>query len=120
MLFGTRTLRLRGALLVGAGISITGLALLLFYERHALFSLITFPLAYMAASGLIGWLNERRQAKRALWKQPRSLKDRNDEEVFEPALNILHFVDREGTVVRRNEASRTAIGHPTRRSLHLL
>jgi len=118
-LFSTRTLRLRGALLVAAGISVTGLALLLFYEAQAIVSLIAFPLSYMAAGGLIGWLNEHRQAKRAMWQQPRSLKDRYDEDLFEPALNILHFIDREGTVVRRNEASRTAIGHPTRRSLQL-
>jgi len=118
-LFGTRTLRMQGALLIGAGTSITGLALLWHYECLTITSLIAFPLTYMAAGGLIGWLNERRQAKRAMWKQPRSLKDRYDEEIFGPALNILHFVDREGTVVRRNEASRTAIGHPTRRSLQL-
>jgi len=118
-LFGTRTLRLQSSLLVGAGISVTGLALLLFYDSQTLISLISFPLFYMVAGGFIGWLNERRQAKRAMWKQPRSLKDRYDEEIFEPALNILHFVDREGTVVRRNEASRAAIGHPTRRSLQL-
>ncbi|MFC2079074.1 ATP-binding protein [Candidatus Bipolaricaulota bacterium] len=117
--FGTRTLRLRGTLLVAAAISITGLALLLFYERQATISQIAFPLSYLAAGGLVGWLNERGRAKRAMWQQPRSLKDRYDEEVFEPALNILHFVDREGTVVRRNEASRTTIGHPTRRSLQL-
>jgi len=121
LLFGTRTLHLRGSLLVGAGLSITGLSLLLFFEQgtSSIISLIAFPLSYMGASGLIGWLNERRQAKHAMWKQPRSLKDRYDEEIFEPALNIFHFVDREGTVVRRNEASRTAIGHPTRRSLQL-
>ena len=40
-------------------------------------------------------------------------------ETFEPALNIYHFIDREGTVLRRNEASRTAIGHLARRSLQL-
>ena len=118
-LFGTRTLRLRGALLVAAGISVTGLALFLLYESPAIVPLIAFPLSYMAAGGLIGWWNERRQAKRAMWQQPRSLKDRYDEDLFEPALNILHFIDREGTVVRRNEASRTTIGHPTRRSLQL-
>jgi PAS domain S-box-containing protein len=118
-LFSTRTLRLRGALLVAAGISLTGMALLLFYEDQAILPLVTFPVAYMAAGGLIGWLNERRQVKRAMWQQPRSLKDRYDEEIFEPALNILHFVDREGTAVRRNEASRTAIGYPTRRSIQL-
>ncbi|MCK5584844.1 hypothetical protein KAJ02_02120, partial [Candidatus Bipolaricaulota bacterium] len=88
-LFGTRTLRLRGALLVAAGISVTGLTLLLFYEGPAIVSLIAFPLSYMAVGGLIGWLNERRQAKRAMWQQPRSLKDRYDEDLFEPALNIL-------------------------------
>ena len=121
LLFGARTLHVRGSLLVGAGISITGLALLLFFERHdpSIVSLIAFPLSYMAAGGLIGWLNERSQAKRAMWQNPRSLKDRNDEEMFEPALNILHFIDREGTVVRRNEASRAALGHPTQRSLQL-
>jgi len=36
-LFGTRTLRLRGALLVAAGISVTGLALFLLYESQQLF-----------------------------------------------------------------------------------
>ena len=78
-LFATRTLHLRGTLLVGAGISITGLMLLLFFENQAVITLITFPLFYMSTSGIIGWLNERRQAKRAMWQHPRSLKDRNDE-----------------------------------------
>ena len=118
-LFGTRTLRLRGALLVSAGIAVTGLGLLLAFERGAVVATIVFPLVYLAAGALVGRLNERRQAKRALWQQPRSLKDRYDEEIFEPALNIFHFVDREGTVVRRNEASRTTLGFPTRRSLQL-
>jgi len=118
-LFGTRTLRLRGALLVSAGIAVTGLGLLLAFERDAIIAAIAFPLAYLAAGALMGRINERRRAKRALWQQPRSLKDRYDEEIFEPALNIFHFVDREGTVVRRNEASRTTLGFPTRRSLQL-
>lgn len=118
-LFGTRTLGLRDALLVAAGISVTGLALLLFSDNQTIVSLVAFPSSYLVAGGVIGWLNERRQAKRAMWQQPRSLKDRYDEELFEPALNILHFIDREGTVVRRNEASRTTIGRPTSRSLQL-
>lgn len=117
--FGTRTLRLRGALLVSAGIAATGMGLLLAFQREAITAWIVFPVVYMAVGALVGRLNERRQAKRALWQQPRSLKDRYDEEIFEPALNVFHFVDREGTVVRRNEASRTAVGYPTRRSLQL-
>ncbi len=118
-LFATRPLHLRGALLVAGGISFTGLGLLLLHDRHSILPVLAFPVVYMAVGALIGWLNERRQAKRAMWKQPSSLKDRYDEELFEPALNILHFVDREGNVVRRNEASRAAIGHPTRRALQM-
>jgi PAS domain S-box-containing protein len=118
-LFATRPLHLRGALLVALGISFTGLGLLLLYDRHSILPILAFPIVYMAVGALIGWLNERRQAKRAMWKQPSSLKDRYDEELFEPALNILHFVDREGNVVRRNEASRAAIGYPTRRALQM-
>lgn len=117
--FAARTLHLRGALLVAGGISLTGLGLLLLYDPDALAAMIAFPLALLTLGALTGWLNERRQAKRAQWKQPSSLKDRYDEELFEPSLNILLFVDREGNVMRRNEASRTAIGYPTRRALQL-
>jgi len=117
--FGTRTLHLRGTLLVSAAIAATGLALLLFLGPTSWIALVLFPIAYLLAGFLVGWLNGRSQAKRAMWQQPRSLRDRFDEELFDPALNILHFIDREGTVVRRNEASRTRIGHPTRRTLQL-
>ena len=41
------------------------------------------------------------------------------EEVFENSLNIVHVIDREGNVLRRNRASRELLGWPHKRTLHL-
>jgi len=117
--FGARALRTLGALYLAAAISAVGVSLLLVFHVHSPVWITLLPITYLSVSGMIGRFNERRLVRRAMWQQPRSLKDRYDEEIFEPALNILHFVDREGTVLRRNEASRTAIGYLTKRSLQL-
>ena len=41
------------------------------------------------------------------------------EEVFENSLNIVHVIDREGNVIRRNRASRELLGWNHKRTLHL-
>ncbi len=41
------------------------------------------------------------------------------EEIFENSLNILHVIDREGNVIRRNRASRELLGWSHKRTLHL-
>lgn len=41
------------------------------------------------------------------------------EEVFENSLNILHVIDREGNVLRRNRRSLELLGWPHRRTLHI-
>ena len=41
------------------------------------------------------------------------------EEVFENSLNILHVIDREGNVLRRNRRSFELLGWPHRRTLHI-
>lgn len=41
------------------------------------------------------------------------------EEVFENSLDILHVIDREGNVVRRNRRSVELLGWPHRRTLHI-
>ncbi|MGC9529060.1 MAG: sensor histidine kinase [Candidatus Bipolaricaulaceae bacterium] len=41
------------------------------------------------------------------------------EEIFENSLNIVHVVDREGSIIRRNRASRELLGWPHKRALHL-
>jgi len=120
LVFGTQALRRRGALFLSGGLSAIGVALLLFFGIRSPVSIALLPTVYLGVGFALGWHNERRRARRAKWHPPKSLKDRQDEEIFEPAFNILHFVDREGTVKRRNEASRSAIGHATRQTLPLI
>ena len=111
LVFGAQALHRRGALFLSGGLSAIGIALLLFFGIRSPVSIALLPIVYLGIGLGLGWHNERRGARRAMWHPPKSLKDRRDEELFEPAFNILHFVDREGTVKRRNEASRTSIGH---------
>ena len=121
LVLGVSSLRLRGSLLLAGGIALTGVLLLsTLFEVHTPLSLISLSAGYLAFGGLIGLINERRILKRRKWRQSRTLKEHYDEEVFEPALNILHFIDREGTTLRRNEASRSAIGYATKRTLQLV
>lgn len=49
----------------------------------------------------------------------RQLEKAYGEDVFENSLNILHVIDREGNVVRRNRRSLELLGWPKRRSLHV-
>ncbi|MFN3346719.1 MAG: hypothetical protein ACK42E_02790, partial [Candidatus Bipolaricaulaceae bacterium] len=49
----------------------------------------------------------------------RQLEKAYGEEVFENSLAILHVIDREGNVVRRNRRSLELLGWPNRRSLHV-
>jgi len=119
LVFGAQALRRRGALFLSGGLAAIGVALLLFFEIRSLVSIALLPVLYLAIGFGLGWNSERRGARRAAWHPPKSLKDRQDEEIFEPAFNILHFVDRDGSVKRRNESSRAAIGHPTKQTLLL-
>ena len=119
LVLGARALRNPSAVYLAAGMAVAGVALMLGFGVRSVQWLVLVPVAYLLVGAAIGWFNERRHARRAMWQQPSSLRDRYDEEIFDPALNALHFVDREGTVLRRNEASRTAIGYATKRSLQL-
>jgi len=74
---------------------------------------------YLLAAGAIGMLNQKRAARKERWRRARSIEDRHDREVFDCSMNVLHFVDRDGTIMKRNEASRTVLGHPTKRTLTL-
>ena len=119
LFFGALALRLSGALYLSVGISAACVTLLLVLGTRSPLWLIVLPVSYVSVGGAIGWSNERRFARRAMWQQPRSLKDRYDKELFDPALNILHLIDRNGMVQQRNEASRTALGNTAKRSLQL-
>lgn len=119
LVLGTRALRLRAALLLAAGLGMVEIILLLLFGVSTPGVLVGLFVAYLAVGAVFGWLNERKRNRQAKWRHAKALKDRHDKETFEPALNIFHFIDREGTALRRNEASRTLVGYRTKRSLQL-
>lgn len=67
-------------------------------------------------SGGMGHLWHRRTKAKDV---TRRLQDSYGEEVFHNSLNIVHVVDREGNVIRRNRASRELLGWPHKGTLHL-
>lgn len=119
LVLGATALHARGAMLLSAGIAVSSIVLLIgLGERNPGVLALLFG-GSLALGGLLGLVNQRRSLQRAKWRHSKALKEHYDKEIFDSALNILHFVDREGTVLRRNEASRTAIGHATKRSMQL-
>jgi len=119
LLFGASALRLRGAVALAGGVGAVSLVLSLFLGVRDPVSLVLPVLGDLAIGGAVGWVNERRAHQRARWHRARALKERYDEELFETALNIFHFIDREGTILRRNEASRSTLGYATKRAVPL-
>ena len=108
--------RLRGSLLVAVLTSGIGVPFLL--RSGGLLIGALFAVNLCLAS-IITLVVGRREAMRTHWRRSHSLDDRHDDVVFEGSLNTLHFIDREGTILRRNEASRGVLGHMTKRSLQL-
>jgi len=119
LLLGATALRLRRALYLSVGIAAAAIALLAVSHASSWELLALLLVGYLAIGGGIGFINERRAHRRTRWRKPKSLKDHCDEEIFDPALNILHFIDRDGNVLQRNEASRSAIGYATKRAVQL-
>jgi len=119
LLLGTSALRLRSALYLATGIALSAAALLALSHASSWEAIALLFVGYVGLGGAIGFANERNARRRTKWRKPRSLKDHCDEEVFDTALNILHFIDREGTALQRNEASRAAIGYATKRTIQL-
>ncbi len=119
LVLGAKALRLRAAAAFALGLAVVQVTLLLFLREANPFYLVALCIGDVSLGAALGAWNQRKQSRAARWRQSSALKERHDRETFEPALNIYHFIDREGTVLRRNEASRTAIGHLARRSLQL-
>ncbi len=63
--------------------------------------------------------------RRFTWKDANKAKNGNkldlvcNEVLFEDSPNIVHLIDNEGNVIRRNRASKTILGWPGRNTLHL-
>jgi PAS domain S-box-containing protein len=118
LVLGSCSLRLRPALLLSAVTAAAGAG---FLAANGVGPAVILPMVAgfgIIAAGL-GTIHERRAVRRERWRRSKSLEDRYDREIFESALNILHFVDRDGTVLKRNNASRALLGRPSKRTLTL-
>ncbi len=112
------SLKLKGGLLLGGATALMGTPFLITHDNH--FLLIGgLCIMGIVVGGGIGLVNELREARRKQWRHSKNIEERYDEEIFENSLNIIHFIDKDGTVLKRNEASRSTLGYVTKRSLQL-
>ncbi len=112
------SLKLKGGLLLGVATALMGTPFLIMQDDHLLLVGGLFIMGIIVGGG-IGLVNELREARHKRWRRSKNLEERYDEEIFENSLNIIHFIDKEGTVLKRNEASRSTLGYVTKRSLQL-
>ncbi|MEA1870757.1 MAG: ATP-binding protein [Candidatus Bipolaricaulota bacterium] len=112
------SLKLKGGLLLGVATALAGTPFLITQNDHLLLVGGLFIMGIIVGGG-IGLINELREARRKRWGRSKNFEERYDEEIFENSLNIIHFIDKEGTVLKRNEASRSTLGHVTKRSLQI-
>jgi len=112
------SLKLKGGLLLGVATALMGTPFLIMQDNHPLLVGGLFIMGIIVGGG-IGLVNELREARHKRWRRSKNLEERYDEEIFENSLNIIHFIDKEGTVLKRNEASRSTLGYVTKRSLQL-
>lgn len=108
--------KLRGGLLLGAGTALLGVPFLGVADPLLLGALAAMGLVL---GGGIGFINQQIEFRRDRWRRARSLEEHYDDEIFENSLNIVHFIDKDGTVLKRNEASRSLLACPAQRSLQL-
>jgi len=112
------TLMLRGGIILALATSAMAAPFLIF-ELHQTGLFLAFLAMSLVIGGGIGFVNQRREARKDRWRRAKTLDDRFDDQIFEAALNIIHFIDKDGTILKRNETSRAVIGYPTKRTLQL-
>ncbi len=111
-------LKLKGGIILALVTSAIAVPFLIF-ELHETALFFAFLVMSLVIGGGIGAANQHREARKERWRRSKTLDDRFDDQIFEGALNILHFIDKDGTVLKRNEASRSVLGYPTKRTLQL-
>jgi len=79
--------------------------------------LLTFFAANLVLGGGIGLINKARETRRGKWQRAKSLDRDYSSEIFENSLNMIHFIDKDGNILKRNETSRDTLGYPPKRSL---
>ena len=116
---GACSLKLRGGLLLGGATALIGILLLLFFGVTQPTVLVALFATDFGLGGGIGLVNRKRDVRRNKWRRAKSVKGPYEEDVLENSLNMIHFTDKNGTALKRNEASRSTLGYPTKRSLQL-
>ncbi|MEA3356146.1 MAG: ATP-binding protein [Candidatus Bipolaricaulota bacterium] len=116
LIIGACFLNLRGGIFLG--LFTTGIGVLFPEARGPLRSFVLLA-TNLSLGGGIGLVNSRRQLRKERWQRAKSLKEPFDNEIFENSLNMVHFIDRDGNILRRNETSRSTLGYATKRTLQL-
>ncbi len=110
------SLKIRGGIILGIVTAAIG-APFLGMNHPGL--IVSFLAMSIFIGGVGGFTNQRREARKDRWRRAKTLDNRFDEEIFDGAMNIIHFIDKDGTILKRNESSRTVILYPTKRNLQL-
>jgi PAS domain S-box-containing protein len=116
LILGACTVRLRPSLLLGAGTAALGIPFVL---GDGILVILSMFAGFLGIAAVLGLVHERRSLRRERWRRSKSIEDRYDRELFDSSMNMMHFVDRDGTVLKRNDASRAVLGRPSKRSLTL-
>lgn len=111
-------LKLRGGIILALATGAIAVPFLIL-ELHETGLFLAFMAMSLVIGGGIGFANQHRETRKERWRRAKTLDDRFDDQIFEGALNIIHFIDKNGTILKRNEASRSVIAYPTKRTLQL-
>ena len=116
LMLGACALRLRTSLLLGIATAALGTPFILSEG-----ALVIGPMfaGFTAIAAGLGTTHQRRAVRRERWQRAKNIEGRYDREIFDGSMNILHVVDRDGTVLKRSDASRSILGQPAKRSLAL-
>ncbi len=116
LLIGAALCKIRGGSLLGLMTSIAGFALL--REQGLLLPLLLMILS-LSLGISIGWFNQRRARLREEWQRAKNLSELSDEDIFENSVTMIHLVDKNGNILRRNEKSHLLLGYAKNRELRM-
>lgn len=116
LLIGSALCKIRGGALLG---SFTAMAGFLLLREQGLLLPLGFMVLSLSLGISIGWFNQRRARKREKWQRAKNLRELSDEDIFENSINMIHFVDKNGNILRRNEKSHALLGYAKKRELSI-
>lgn len=114
---GASSLGLKGGLILALATTLIGLPFLLTGNQGTPGFLLTFLATNLALGGGIGLVNNAREARRGKWQRAKSLDRDYSSEIFDNSLNMIHFIDKDGNILKRNEISRDTLGYKPKGSL---